>query len=152
MKTQLENNKIKSGFTAPNNYFDDLSDKIVEKINGEVTTNLIPKVSGFVAPEDFFVKNEVKLLTRIKYTESKVISLKHTLYKVSGIAAVLLLTIISPMLYNSSETKNIELLEMSYLQMHSEELSVYEVGTMLEEKELIELENELIYNNLNNIN
>ena len=41
---------------------------------------------------------------------------------------------------------------MSYLQMHSEELSVYEVGTMLEEKELIELENELIYNNLNNIN
>ena len=152
MKTQLENNKIKSGFTAPNNYFDDLSDKIVEKINGEVTTNLIPKVSGFVAPEDFFVKNEVKLLTRIKDTESKVISLKHTLYKVSGIAAVLLLTIISPMLYNSSETKNIELLEMSYLQMHSEELSVYEVGTMLEEKELIELENELIYNNLNNIN
>ena len=152
MKTQLENNKIKSGFTAPNNYFDDLSDKIVEKINGEVTTNLIPKVSGFVASEDFFVKNEVKLLTRIKHTESKVISLKHTLYKVSGIAAVLLLTIISPMLYNSSETKNIELLEMSYLQMHSEELSVYEVGTMLEEKELIELENELIYNNLNNIN
>ena len=152
MKTQLENNKIKSGFTAPNNYFDDLSDKIVEKINGEVTTNLIPKVSGFVAPEDFFVKNEVKLLTRIKHTESKVISLKHTLYKVSGIAAVLILTIVSPMLYNSAETKNNDFVEMSYLQLHSEELSVYEVGTMLEEKELIELENELIYNNLNNIN
>jgi hypothetical protein len=152
MKTELENNKIISGFISPNDYFDNLSDKIVEKINGEVTTNLIPKVSGFVAPEDFFVKNEIKLLTRIKHIESKVISLKHTLYKVSGIAAVLLITIISPMLYNSSETNNIELVEMSYLQMHSEELSVYEVGTMLEEKELIELENELIYNNLNNIN
>ena len=58
MKTELENNKIISGFISPNDYFDNLSDKIVEKINGEVTTNLIPKVSGFVAPEDFFVKNE----------------------------------------------------------------------------------------------
>jgi uncharacterized Fe-S cluster-containing MiaB family protein len=56
------------------------------------------------------------------------------------------------MLYNSVEIKNNELVEMSYLQLHSEELSVYEVGSMLDDKELIELENELIYNNLNNIN
>ena len=152
MKTELENNKITSGFISPNNYFDNLSDKIVEKINGEISTNLIPKASGFVAPDVFFVKNELKLLTRIHHTKTKVISFKHMLYKVSAIAAVLLLTIISTMLYNSSETKNIEIVEMSYLQMHSNELSVYEVGSMLDENELIELENELIYNNLNNIN
>jgi purine-nucleoside phosphorylase len=152
MKTELENNKITNGFTTPKDYFDTLSNKIDEKINGEVNTQSIPKRSGFIVPEDFFVKNEAKLLARINSTEAKVVSLKHTLYKVSGIAAVLLLTIVSPMLYNSAETKNNELVEMSYLQLHSEELSVYEVGSMLEEKELIELENELIYNNLNNIN
>ena len=152
MKTELENNRIESGFIFPNDYFDNLSDKIVEKINREAVANLIPNTSGFIVPEDFFVKNEVKLITRINHTESKVVSLKHKLYKVSGMAAVLLLTIISPMLYKSVETKNNDLIEISYLQLNSEELSIYEVGSMLEEKELIELENELIYNNLNNIN
>jgi purine-nucleoside phosphorylase len=152
MKTELENTKITNGFITPNDYFDTLSNQIVEKINGEATSNLIPKKSGFILSEDFFVKNEAKLLTRINFTEAKVVSLKHMLYKVSGIAAVLLLTIISPMLYHSAETKNNELVEISYLQLHSEELSVYEVGSMLEDKELIDLENELIYNNLNNIN
>jgi hypothetical protein len=152
MKTELENNKFTSGFTTPIDYFDNISDRIVEKINGEATTSLIPKTSGFSVPEDFFEKNEANLLTRINFTEVKVVNLKYTLYKVSGIAAVLLLTIISPMLYHSAETKNNEFVEMSYLQLHSEELSVYEVGSMLDDKELIELENELIYNNLNNIN
>jgi hypothetical protein len=152
MKTELKNTIITTGFKTPLDYFDDLSDRIVEKITGEAATDLIPKTSGFIVPEDFFVKNEVKLITRINHTEAKVFDLKYTLYKVSGMAAVLLLTIVSPMLYHSAETKNNELVEMSYLQLHSEELSVYEVGSMLEEKELIELENELIYNNLNNIN
>jgi hypothetical protein len=152
MKTELENNKITSGFATPKDYFDNLSDRIVDKIIGEATTNLISKTSGFIVPEDYFEKNEAKLLTKINFTKVKVISLKHTLYKASGIAAVLLVAIVFPMLYHSAETKNNELQEMSYLQLHSEELSVYEVGSMLEEKELIELENELIYNNLNNIN
>lgn len=152
MKTEFENNIMISGFATPLDYFDNLSEKIIEKINGEEATNLIPKTSGFNVPEDFFVKNEAKLLTSIKNTKSEVINLKHTLYKVIGIAAVLLLTIVSPLLYNSAEIKNNVLIEMNYLQLHSEELSVYEVGSMLEENELIELENELIYNNLNNIN
>ena len=152
MKTELENNKITNGFTIPSNYFETFSNELFEKINGEVITQSLPKSAGFIVPEDYVVKNEAKLLARINYTEAKVVSLKHTLYKVSGIAAVLLLTIISPMLYHSAETKNNEFVEMSYLQLHSEELSVYEVGSMLDDKELIELENELIYNNLNNIN
>jgi hypothetical protein len=64
-------------------------------------------------------------------------------------AAVILLTIIGSILYNTAETKNNESAEMSYLEMHSDEISVYEVGALLDNKEIIELENELIYNNLN---
>ena len=152
MKTELENNKITNGFTIPSNYFETFSNEIFEKINGEVITQSLPKMSGFIVPEDYFETNEAVVLKTIQSNQSKIINLKSTFYKVSGIAAVLLLTIVSPMLYNSAETKNNDFVEMSYLQLHSEELSVYEVGSMLDDKELIELENELIYNNLNNIN
>ena len=152
MNTDLENNKIPNGFTTPTNYFDTLSDKLFEKINREVTTNLLPETSGFIVPENYFAKNEIEILRQINYSETKVISLKATLYKVSGIAAVLLLTIVSPLLYNSAETKKNELAEMSYLEMHSEELGIYEVGLMLDNNDLSELENELIYNNINSLN
>jgi hypothetical protein len=152
MKTELENNKITNGFTIPSNYFETFSNELFEKINGEVITQSLPKSTGFIVPEDYFETNEAVVLKTIQSNQSKIINLKSTIYKVSGIAAVLLLTIISPMLYNSVEIKNNELVEMSYLELHSNELSVYEVGSMLDDKEIIELENELIYNNLNNIN
>ena len=152
MKTDLENNKIENGFTTPIDYFDTLSDRLFEKINGEVNTTLLPETSGFIVPENYFEKNEVELLSKINHTKTKVIRLKATLYKVSGIAAVLLLTIVSPMFYNSVETKKNELAEISYLEMHSEELGIYEVGSMLDNEDLAELENELIYNDLTSTN
>jgi hypothetical protein len=152
MKTELENNKITNGFTIPSNYFETFSNELFEKINGEVITQSLPKSTGFIVPENYFKTNEAEVLKTIQSNQSKIINLKSTIYKVSGIAAVLLLTIISPMVYNSVEIKNNELVEMSYLELHSNELSVYEVGSMLDDKEIIELENELIYNNLNNIN
>ena len=152
MNTDLENNKIKNGFITPTDYFDTLSEKLFEKINGEVNTSLFPETIGFVVPESYFIKNETEILSRINQSETKVISLKATLYKVSGIAAVLLLTIGSPMFYNSVETKKNDLAEISYLEMHSEELGIYEVGSMLDNDDLSELENELIYNDLSSIN
>lgn len=152
MKTDLENNKIKNGFITPTNYFDTLSDRIFEKISGEVNTSLLPETSGFIVPENYFAKNEAEILSKINHSKTKVISLKATLYKVSGIAAILLLTIVSPMLYNSVETKKNEIAEMNYLEMNSEELGIYEVGSMLDNDDLSELENELIYNDLNSLN
>lgn len=152
MKTDLENNKIKNGFTTPTDYFDTLSDRLFEKINGEVNSSLLPETSGFIVPENYFKKNEAELLSKIKHSKTKVIRLKATLYKVSGIAAVLLLTIVSPMLYNSVETRKNEMAEMNYLELHSEELGIYEVGSMLDNNDLVELENELIYNDLNSLN
>lgn len=149
MKTELENTKITNGFITPINYFETFSNEIIGKINGEAIPTLITKTPGFIVPEDFFVLNEAKLLTSIKNPESKVINLKSVFYKVSGIAAVILLTIIGSISYNTAETKNNESAEMSYLEMHSEEISVYEVGALLDNKEIIELENELIYKNLN---
>lgn len=152
MKTDLENNKIKNGFATPTDYFDTLSDRLFEKINGEVNSSLLPETSGFIVPENYFEKNEAELLSKINHTKTKVIKLKATLYKVSGIAAVLLLTIVSPMLYNSVETRKNEMAEMNYLELHSEELGIYEVGSMLDNEDLVELENELIYNEINNLN
>lgn len=152
MKTELENNKITNGFTIPSNYFEAFSNELFEKINGEVITQSLPKSTGFIVPENYFKTNEAVVLKTIQSNQSKIINLKSTIYKVSGIAAVFLLSITFPLLYTSNEVKNTELAEMSYLELHSNELSVYEVGSMLDDKEIIELENELIYNNLNNIN
>lgn len=150
MKTELENSKIKTGFSTPTDYFDTLSDRLIEKLDGELPLEFLPKTSGFVVPENYFAKNETKILQNS--TTTKVISLKTSFYKVTSIAAVLLLTIISPILYNSIESKNNELAEISYLEMHAEELSIYEVGSMLDNEDLSELENELIYNDLSSIN
>lgn len=152
MKTNLENNKIKNGFTTPSDYFDTFSDKLFEKISGEVNTTLLPETSGFIVPDNYFEKNEAKILSKLNHSKTKVIQLKVTLYKVSGIAAVLLLTIVSPMLYNSIETNKNEVAEINYLEMQSEDLSIYEVGSMLDNEDLAELENELIYNDLNSLN
>lgn len=150
MKTELENSKIKTGFSTPTDYFDTLSDRLIEKLDGELPLEFLPKTSGFVVPENYFAKNETKILQNS--TTTKVISLKTSFYKVTSIAAVLLLTIVSPILYNSIESKNNELAEISYLEMHAEELSIYEVGSMLDNEDLSELENELIYNDLSAIN
>ena len=152
MNTDLENNKIKNGFTTPTDYFDTLSERLFEKIRGDVNTSFLPETSGFIVPDNYFAKNEAKVLNKINRLETKIISLKTTLYKVSGIAAVLLLTIVSPLLYNSIETKKNEVAEMNYLEINSEELSIYEVGSMLDNNDILELENELIYNNLNSLN
>lgn len=152
MNKNLENSKIKSGFIAPTDYFDTLSERLFENNFGEVTTEMLPKSSGFIVPENYFEKNELELFSKIKQVEPRVIRLKATLYKVSAIAAVLLLTIVSPMFYNTVENKKNELAEMSYLEMHSEELGIYEVGSMLDNDDIIELENELIYNDLSSIN
>lgn len=150
MKTELENSKIKTGFSTPTDYFDTLSDRLIEKLDGELHLDFLPKTSGFVVPENYFAKNETKILQNS--TTTKVIRLKSSVYKVTSIAAVLLLTIVSPILYNSIESKNNELAEISYLEMHAEELSIYEVGSMLDNEDLSELENELIYNDLSTIN
>ena len=71
MKTELENNKITNGFITPNDYFDNLSDRIIEKINGEASSNLIPKTSGFSVPEDYFVKNEAKWSHLVNHQSSR---------------------------------------------------------------------------------
>jgi hypothetical protein len=152
MNTNLEKNKINTGFHTPTDYFETLSDKIFEKLNDQVNTSSFPENSGFNVPQNYFENNEIELLRKINHSNTKVIKLKTALYKISGIAAVLLLTIVSPMLYNSIETKNNELAEMNYLEMHSDELGIYEVGSMLDNEDLSELENELIYNELSSFN
>ncbi len=149
MKTDLENNKLKSGFKTPDDYFDNLSDTILSKWNGTYNSEIIPKKTGFSFPDDYFSKNESKLIESILPQKTKVISLKTTILKVTSIAAVLLITIISPLFYNASETKKTEMAAMNYLELNSEELSVYEIGQLLENEDISELENELIYNDLN---
>ena len=66
MKTELENNKIISGFISPNDYFDNLSDKIVEKIvyKDKIVEKIVYKDKPVV--HEFVKKEEPKVSTQRK--------------------------------------------------------------------------------------
>jgi hypothetical protein len=136
----LENN-IKSGFTTPNSYFEDLESKIMNKIT-------LPD-SGFKVPNNYFEDNSKKLENLIHKNQTPVIQMKSNRYWITGIAAVFLLSIISPMFYNQSKTNEIsESTEIAYLDFHSDDINEVELIEYLDEQSIEELENELIYNNL----
>ena len=148
MKTNLENKKVTSGFTTPDNYFEELPATILSKWNGAYNSSIIPSKTGFSVPENYFSENEGKLMDLIPHKNSKVISIKPKLYWVTSMAAVLLITIMLPFFYNSTEITKTELATQDYLEVHKDELSDYEVGVLLDNEDLESLENELIYNNL----
>ena len=82
MKPENKNilNKIKNkgaGFKAPENYFENLEDKILSKINKSDLT----KNTGFKTPDKYFENIDNKILTKIKSNKSsKVVSLKNYNY------------------------------------------------------------------------
>lgn len=149
MKVNLENNKITSGFKTPDNYFDELPETILSKWNGEFNSSIIPSNTGFLTPEDYFSKNEEKLVALIPAKKTKVVALRPKLYWVTSMAAVLLLSIMLPLFYNSNEITKTEVATQDYLELNADEITEYEVGNLLDNEDLESLENELIYNNLN---
>ena len=77
--------QIKSGFSAPENYFDSVEDSVFSKI----TEQSLSKESAFTAPKGYFNHFEDSLFTKINFPkkEIKVISLKSRLLKVIPAAA-----------------------------------------------------------------
>ncbi|MDT0687554.1 hypothetical protein [Autumnicola psychrophila] len=95
----MEKNKLPykpdSGLKVPDNYFDDLTDRIMDSVNSsELGDNLhLSQVdgSGFKVPEGYFENFEVKLFSK-EEKDPKVISLfsKRNLYYASGVAAIVI--------------------------------------------------------------
>ncbi|MDT0647287.1 hypothetical protein RM545_11360 [Zunongwangia sp. F260] len=95
----MEKNKLpykpNSGFKLPDNYFDDLTSRLMDSIDSDSTDNnpLLTEIesSGFKVPEGYFENFEVELSPK-EEKETKVIPLfsKRNLYYASGVAAIVI--------------------------------------------------------------
>ena len=83
-----EKTGIKTGFSSPTNYFDNLEEAISAKLIEEA----LPKAHGFKVSENYFTSLEDQIISKISSEEksikhTKVISLKDRLLKIIPIAA-----------------------------------------------------------------
>ena len=134
-KNNLHNIK-KTGFNVPKDYFNNLEDIILSKQKiKELSVD-----SGFKTPENYFETLENRIIAKASKKEtSKVLSLfsKRNLVYASSIAAAILLLFNlsifqSKFNWNTLDIQNVE----NYI--IEEEMSSYEIASLLSDEELIE--------------
>jgi len=131
------NNKhTKTGFKAPDNYFDSFEEKLLNQLSIETENNLIDK-TGFKVPKDYFDTLEKDLLKKIEKPETKVISLfnKKKLYYVASVAAILIFsffiinpTYSDPITFDDIEYASIE----EYINTENLNISAIELADLYE--------------------
>jgi len=131
MKSKLNNIK-KAGYKTPEDYFQNLEDKIMDNIKlNEALQNI--ENEGFKAPEGYFDTLENIVLNKIKdEKKTKVISLinKQTLIYISGVAAAIL--IMFNVFWNNFET-TIEAIDYELVENYfiDEGINTYEIASLL---------------------
>lgn len=84
-----------NGFKTPEGYFDQVTDRILDRVKNEEGTG-IPEKDGFTIPEGYMEKVQKEVLSKVTTPETRVISLrayrKHLLVAAS-IAAIFVLVI-----------------------------------------------------------
>lgn len=84
-----EKTGIKTGFSSPTNYFDNIEDAI----NAKLIEETLPKAHGFKISENYFDNLEDQIILKTKkeevqdFKQTKVISLKDKLLKIIPLAA-----------------------------------------------------------------
>lgn len=141
-------NQINSGFKIPKNYFESFSKRLEDELQAIIFKKQITNRTVFLVPERYFETFENRILTKLEPKQTLVFSLKINKYLVSGIAALFLAAIMFPVFYHTEEIKETHEAAKDYLEIHADELSTYEVGVLLQDSEIEDLENELIYNNI----
>jgi len=139
---------IKQGFKIPDNYFETFSTRLETKLDTDSILEFVPSKTGFNLPNAYFTDFETRLYRKLQPKETPLYKLSVNKYWVSGIAAVFLLSIMLPIFFQAQEVKQTNEAAKEYLEIHADELSTYEVGILLQDSEIEDLENELIYNNI----
>ncbi|MDT0690219.1 hypothetical protein RM549_10520 [Salegentibacter sp. F188] len=113
---------LDSGFKVPDNYFADLTDRVMNGVNSVkiVDDSYLKKVSnsGFKVPEDYFENFEVELPLK-EEKETKVIPLfsKRNLYYASAVAAIVI-AIFSTIFLDSSPESTWDNVELSAIEKY----------------------------------
>ncbi len=142
-----------SGFKTPEDYFEGLTDRLLEKLSEE--DSVLPKEDGFAVPEAYFDTLNEKLADKIQQEDTKVVQLnpyRKYYFAAASIAAVAL--IIFGLNMGQSEETTFEDLASSdiedYFESNELELSSYEIAEVLPVDEL-EI-NDILENQLNEDN
>lgn len=145
---------LDSGFKVPDNYFDDLTDRIMDSTaSGETRKNPhLKEISenGFKVPEGYFENFEVKLPPK-EEKETKVIPLfsKRNFYYASGVAAIFI-AVFSTIFINSSPEYTWENVELSaienYIDAGYTDMSPSEITNFLYEGDYV------VETNFDNVN
>ncbi len=136
MKQNKLHNIKKTGFKAPEDYFNTLEDAILSDIKLKKTSS----DSGFKLPENYFDTLEDKIIDKVSTkAPTKVVPLfrKRTIIYISSAAAAVLLLFNLSIFENkpSFDSLDFETVE-NYIM--SENIGSYEIATLLSEEDLLE--------------
>ncbi|MBT8257327.1 MAG: hypothetical protein KJO49_02575 [Bacteroidia bacterium] len=138
-----------SGFKVPEGYFEQLEDSVMARLKTESVRD-ISEEHGFKAPEGYFDEVEQQILEKLSIdNETKVVSIfsRKSLYYVSGIAAAIV--ILLAVFLNGSAEENEELdYQMVETYIIDQDISTYEIASLLTEDELDQIELDIMSSNL----
>lgn len=143
---QKDLNNIKNtGFKVPNDYFNSLEDTILNKIKDDSALKNIDS-SGFEMPNGYLDTLEDTVFNKLsKKKNPKVISLfnKRNLLYVSGVAAAII--IMFGFFWNNTTALEMELdYEMVESYLIDQNISSYEIASLLTEEELSNIDSEIM--------
>lgn len=132
-------------FKVPESYFDSSKNQILDTI---LLFDKLGNKSVFNTPDFYFDQNYAQITNQLISKEKKVIQISF--YKITSIAACLLLSILLPF-YLNKENNNFSQTDVSvYITKNIDEYNEYQLGELLNEHELDNLEDELIYDSILN--
>ena len=138
------NNINKPGFNTPEGYFENFEDALIARMTSEKLKQSAAG-HGHRIPEGYFDSLEDRVIEKLEPTQPKVISLfnRKQLYYVSGIAAAIIILI--AVFVNRGESVdgslNYETVENYII---AQDLSSYEIASLLTEEEIDEIELDII--------
>jgi len=139
------NNIENTGFKVPEGYFNTLEDTILSKIK---TDSILKGIDnpGFEMPDGYLNSVEENIFNKVpKKASTKIISLfnRRNLIYISGIAAAIVIML--GFFWNNANTSNMELdYEMVESYLIDQNISSYEIASLLNEEELSSINSEIM--------
>lgn len=140
-KINLDNDpKIKTGFQVPENYFDSLEDRVLQKISFEENK---PKINtGFEIPNGYFDSLEDAVMAKLNDTkEIPVISIwKRKSVWISSVAAVFIVTMGTLLFFNTPKEELT--ISQDYL-AYQNDITTEDIAAHLTDEDIQALETEM---------
>ncbi|APG59736.1 hypothetical protein [Christiangramia salexigens] len=160
MKPKKSTYSDSSGFKVPQNYFENLENQLMHRINTEEKAELTSRNSGFNIPEGYFDSLEDRIMSEAGRDKSRVISLfrREYFYYAAAVAAVLIIMTgnffqvdgsSNPLNWESVEISAIENYidegyEMGYIDLNANDYSqyIFEDGKLVDDADFNSIDSE----------